>query len=244
MQKKLKTYKDIETIYCSGCFHGTINRVIAEAIDNLNLREKTIGVNSQGCGSFVSDYMNLDFVEAPLGLAIPVAVGIKNVQPEKNVITYQGDGDILSFGLNELIHSASRGDKITVIMINNLVMAQSGGQMSSTSLLGQVTDTTPYGRSEERQGKQIKIAEILAKLSGCAYVNRVTVDTSENVNLAIKAVEEAISYQIEGKGFSFIEFISTCPTFWNKSPIESRKWLQEIVTDSYPLGLIKRTVSR
>jgi 2-oxoglutarate ferredoxin oxidoreductase subunit beta len=244
MQKDLKTFKDIETVYCSGCFHGTINRVIGEAIDNLKLRKNIIGVNSQGCGSFVSDYMNLDFVEAPVGLAIPVAIGIKNVQPEKSVITYQGDGDILSFGLNELMHSASRGDKITVIMINNLVMAQSGGQMSSTSLLGQVTDTTPYGRSEEKQGKQIKIAEIISKLPGSAYVSRVSVDTAENVNFARKSIEDALLFQIEGKGFSFIEFISTCPTFWYKTPVESRKWLQEIVTDVYPLGLIKRTVSR
>lgn len=244
MQKNIKTFKDVETVYCSGCFHGTINKVIGEAIDSLKLRENTIGINSQGCGSFISDYMNLDFVEAPLGLAIPVAVGIKNTQPDKNIITYQGDGDLLSFGLSELMHSATRGDKITVVMINNLVMGQTGGQMSSTSLIGQITDTTPYGRSQEREGKQIKIAEIIAKLPGTAYVNRVSVDTPENTDLAKKAIEEAISFQIEGKGFGFIEFISTCPTFWNKSPVESRKWLQEVVTDVYPLGLIKRTVTR
>lgn len=244
MQKNITTFKDIETVYCSGCFHGTINKVLGEAIDTLKLRESVIGVNSQGCGSFVSDYMNLDFVEAPLGLSIPVAVGIKNTQPDKSVITYQGDGDLLSFGLSELMHSATRGDKITVIMINNLVMGQTGGQMSSTSLIGQVTDTTPYGRSQEREGKQIKIAEIIAKLPGSAYVNRVSVDTPENADLAKKAIQEALSFQIEGKGFSFIEFISTCPTFWYKTPVESRQWLQEVVTDVYPLGLIKRTVSR
>lgn len=237
-----KTFKDVETVYCSGCFHGTINRVIGEAIDNLKIRQHVIGVNSQGCGSFISDYMNMDFVEAPIGLAIPVAAGIKKVHPDKSVITYQGDGDIVSFGLNELIHAASKGEKITVIMINNLVMAQTGGQMSSTSLVGQLTDTTPYGRSEEINGRQIKVAEMIAKLPGSAYVSRVTVDTAERVDFAIKTVQEALSSQIEGKGLSFIEFISTCPTYWNKTPTQARKWLQEIVTDSFPLGLIKRTV--
>lgn len=237
-----KTFKDVETVYCSGCFHGTINRVIGEAIDNLKIRQDIIGVNSQGCGSFISDYMNMDFIEAPIGLAIPVAAGIKKVNPDKSVITYQGDGDIVSFGLNELIHAASKGEKITVIMINNLVMAQTGGQMSSTSLVGQLTDTTPYGRSEEINGRQIKIAEMIAKLPGSAYVSRVTVDTAERVDFAIKTVQEALSFQIEGKGLSFVEFISTCPTYWYKTPTQSRKWLQEVVTDAFPLGLIKRTV--
>lgn len=244
MKTSEKTFKDVDTVYCSGCYHGTINRVIGDAIDNLKLRENVIGINSQGCGSFVSDYMNMDFIEAPTGLAVPVATGIKNVHPDKVLLTYQGDGDILSFGMNELIHAASKGEKITVIMINNLVMAQSGGQMSSTSLVGQVTDTTPYGRSEERQGKQVKIAEMIARLPGSAYVSRVTVDTAERADMARKSVEEALSFQIEGKGFSFIEFISTCPTFWHKTPTESRKWLQEVVTDAFPLGLLKRTVNR
>ncbi len=237
-----KTYKDIETVYCSGCYHGTINRLLGEAIDTLKIREQIIGVNSQGCGSFISDYMNIDFIEAPLGLSIPVASGIKKVQPDKIVLTYQGDGDTVSFGLNELIHAGSKGEKITVIMINNLVMAQTGGQMSSTSLVGQVTDTTPYGRSEELNGCQIKIAEMIAKLTGTAYVARLSVDTPENYDFALKSVKEALLFQIEGKGLSFIEFISTCPTFWYKSPVESRKWLQEIVTESFPLGLIKRTI--
>lgn len=239
-----KTFKDIETVYCSGCYHGTINRVIGEAIDSLKIRESVIGINSQGCGSFISDYMNMDFIEAPVGLSIPVAAGIKKVQPDKTILTYQGDGDIVSFGLNELIHAASKGEKITVIMINNLVMAQTGGQMSSTSLLGQITDTTPYGRSEELNGRQIKVAEMIAKMSGSAYVSRVSVDTPENVDFALKSVKEALLFQMEGKGLSFIEFISTCPTFWHKSPTESRKWLQDVVTDSFPLGLIKKTVAR
>ncbi len=240
----INTFKDIETVYCPGCYHGTINRLIGETIDKMGIREKTIGVNTQGCGSFVSDYMNMDFIEAPPGLAPSVAVGIKHVLPDRVLLTYQGDGDLLSFGLSELVHTASKGEKITVILINNLVMAQSGGQMSPTTIIGQVTETTPYGRSVERTGKHLKISEMISKLPGSAYVSRVTVDTLEHIEQAKKSLEEAFSYQLEGKGFSFVEFLSLCPTFWYKTPTESRTWLQEKLIYQFPIGLIKRTIAK
>jgi len=237
----LKTFKNINTVYCSGCFHGIINRILGEAIDSLDIRSDCIGVNSSRCSSFISDYMNLDFVEAPLGHSISVARGIKNVHSDKVIFTYQEEGDLLDSGMNELIHSANIGENITVIMVNNLVNTQSGGQMSSTTLVGQITETTPYGRSIERHGQPIKIAEMIAKMSGSAYVCRVTVDTNERIRQAEKALKDAISFQLEGKGFSFVEFMSMCPTYWDKSPIESRKWLREKVMKEFPIGLIKRT---
>jgi 2-oxoglutarate ferredoxin oxidoreductase subunit beta len=242
--QELKSFKDVETVYCAGCFHGIINRLIGEVIDKMGIREKTIGVNTQGCGSFISDYMNLDFVEAPPGLSPSVATGIKHVYPDRVLLTYQGDGDLLSFGISDLLHAASKGEKITVILINNLVMAQSGGQMSPTTLIGQVTDTTPYGRSVERSGKHMRIAEMVAKLPGSAYVSRVTVDIPERIEQARKALEDAISFQLEGKGFSFVEFLSLCPTFWYKTPTESRTWLQEKLLYQFPVGLIKRTSAK
>jgi 2-oxoglutarate ferredoxin oxidoreductase subunit beta len=241
---KVETFKDIETIYCAGCFHGLIHRIIGEVIDKNNLREEIIGVNTHGCSSFISDYMNMDFIEAPPGFAPSIASGIKNVNPDKLVITYQGDGDLLSFGMSELIHCASKGEKITVILINNLVMAQTGGQISPLSLVGQVTETSPYGRSLERHGKNIKISELVAKLSGSAYVARVTVDTPERIEQAKKVLNEAFSFQIEGKGFTFVEFISLCPPFWNKSPLEAKKWLQESLINEYPIGVLKKTITK
>ncbi len=242
--KELKSFKDIETVYCSGCFHGTINRLIGEAIDKMGLKESVIGVNTQGCASFISDYMNLDFVEAPAGLAPSVAMGIKNVHPDKILLTYQGDGDLLSFGMSDLIHAAAKGSKITVFLINNLVMAQTGGQVSPTSILGQITDTTPYGKSIEKDGNHINIAEMVARLSGAAYVSRVTVDIPSRIEQARKTIQEALTFQMEGKGFSFVEFLSTCPTYWYKTPIESRTWLQETLIQQFPIGLIKKSYTK
>lgn len=241
MKTTIKTFKDVETIYCSGCFHGLINRILGEIIDRKKIQDKVIGVNTQGCSSFISNYMNMDFIEAPPGFAPSIASGIKNVHPDKIVITYQGDGDLLSYGMNELINLATKGEKITVILVNNLVMAQTGGQMSPTSLVGQITETTPYGKSAEKNGKNLKISEIIAKLPGVAYVNRVTVDTNERIEKAKRAIEEAIEFQMEGKGFTFVEILAICPPFWNKTPLESRKWLQETLINEFPLGLMKRT---
>lgn len=241
MTSKIKTFKDVETIYCSGCFHGLINRLISEVIDKKNLRDKVIGVNTQGCSSFISDYMNIDFIEAPPGFAPSIASGIKNVHPDKIVFTYQGDGDLLSYGMNELINLANKGEKITVILVNNLVMAQTGGQMSPTSMVGQITETSPFGKSAEKNGKHMKISELISRLSGVAYVNRVTVDTNERIDKAKRAIEEAIEFQMEGKGFTFIEILAICPPYWDKSPVDSRKWLQETLINEFPLGLMKRT---
>lgn len=238
------TFKDIETVYCSGCSYGLINKVIGETIDKLNLREKVIIVNSQGCSSFSHQYLNVDFVEAPAGLATSVATGLKNVYPEKIIITYQGDGDLLSFGMDDLIHTSARGTKITSFLINNLTMSNAGGYMSPTSIVGQITKTTPYGRSIEKCGKQIKIGEMLSKMQGTAYIARASTDSFENMDMTKKIIEEALIYQIEGKGFTFVEFMSMCPTFWYKDPVASRKWLQETIFHLFPLGIIKRTQSK
>ena len=238
------TFKDIDTVYCAGCSYGLINKILAETIDKLDLREKTIMVTSQGCSSFVHEYLDLDFIEAPSGLATSVATGLKKVYPEKIIITYQGDGDLLCSGMSDLIHTSSRGEKITTLLINNLNMANLRGYMTPTSLVGQITKTTPYGRSVDKNGKQIKISEILAKMQGTAYVARVSTDNNERINDARKALEDSLIFQIEGKGFSFVEFLSMCPTFWYKTPVESKKWLQETLLHQFPVSVIKRTVSK
>ncbi|MFN8672627.1 MAG: thiamine pyrophosphate-dependent enzyme [Candidatus Sericytochromatia bacterium] len=238
------TFKDIDTVYCAGCSYGLINKLIAETIDVLGLREKTIIVNSQGCTSFGSDYLNVDFIEAPAGMATSVATGLKKVYPEKIIITYQGDGDLLFSGMDSLIHTASRGEKITTFLINNLNMANIGGYMSPTSIVGQVTKTTPYSRSIDKNGKQIKISEIISRLQGSAFVARVSTDNNERMAIARKTIEEALLFQIEGKGFTFIEFLAMCPTYWNKSPVDSRKWVQETLIHQFPVSTIKRTLSK
>ena len=225
--------------YCPGCTHGIVHRLVAEAMDELNIRENTIGVAPVGCAVFAYDYFNCDMQEASHGRAPAVATGIKRVLPDKIVFTYQGDGDLASIGTAEIVHAANRGEKLTTIFINNAIYGMTGGQMAPTTLLGQVTVTSPYGRKAEEAGYPIRMSEMLATLEGVAYIERVSVHDIRHINQAKKAIKKAFEYQIAGKGFSLVEVLSTCPTNWGMTPIESFEWLKENMIPYYPLGVKK-----
>jgi len=242
MQKvfqKPKSMSDVELHYCPGCTHGIVHRLVAEVIDELNIEDKTIGVAPVGCAVFAYNYFECDMQEAAHGRAPAVATGIKRVNPENIVFTYQGDGDLASIGTAETVHAAARGENITVIFINNAIYGMTGGQMAPTSLLGQVTTTSPYGRNPEIQGHPIRVSEMLSTLDGAAYISRVSVDTVKNINNAKKAIKKAFETQIQGKGFSLVEVLSTCPTNWGMSPIEALEWLRQNMIPQYPLGVFK-----
>ena len=225
--------------YCPGCTHGIVHRLVAEVMDELNIREDTIGVAPVGCAVFAYDYFNCDMQEASHGRAPAVATGIKRVLPDKVVFTYQGDGDLASIGTGEIIHAANRGEKLTTIFINNAIYGMTGGLMAPTSLPGQVTDTSPYGRKVEESGYPIRMSELLAALEGVAYVERVSVHDVRHINQAKKAIRKAFEYQIAGRGFSMVEVLSTCPTNWGKTPVESLEWLKDNMIPCYPLGVKK-----
>ncbi|HZJ56688.1 MAG TPA: thiamine pyrophosphate-dependent enzyme [Clostridia bacterium] len=225
--------------YCPGCTHGIIHCLIAEVIDELGIREKTVGVAPVGCAVFAYEYFNCDMHEAAHGRAPAVATGIKRVLPDNVVFTYQGDGDLASIGIAEIVHAANRGEKITTIFVNNAIYGMTGGQMAPTSLLGQVTATSPYGRDPETEGHPIKVSEMLATLEGVAYIERVSVHDIRNINRAKRAIKKAFQVQLEGKGFAMIEVLSTCPTNWGMTPVESLKWVKENMIPYYPLGVKK-----
>ncbi|MBE3101967.1 MAG: 2-oxoglutarate oxidoreductase [Firmicutes bacterium] len=225
--------------YCPGCTHGIVHRLVAEVIDELNVREKTVGVAPVGCAVFAYDYFNCDMQEAAHGRAPAVATGIKRVLPNNVVFTYQGDGDLASIGAAEIVHAATRGEKITTIFINNAIYGMTGGQMAPTTLLGQVTTTSPYGRSAEQAGYPIRMSEMLATLEGAVYIERVSVHDIKHINQAKKAIRKAFEYQLAGKGFSLVEVLSTCPTNWGMTPTESFEWLKDNMIPYYPLGVKK-----
>ena len=227
---------DVPTHYCPGCTHGIIHRLIAEVIDELGVREKTIGISPVGCAVLAYDYFNCDFVEASHGRAPAVATGIKRVLPDSVVFCYQGDGDLASIGAAEIVHAATRGEKITVIFVNNAIYGMTGGQMAPTTLPGQRTTTSPRGRDVESAGYPIRVAELLSSLSGVAYIARVSATSPANVTKAKRAVRKAFEMQIDGKGFSLVEFLSTCPINWGMSPLEAMKWVDEKMSLYYPLG--------
>ncbi len=237
--EKPKALTDKPFHYCPGCTHGIVHRLVAEAIDELGIREKTIGVAPVGCAVFAYDYFNCDMHEAAHGRAPAVATGIKRVLPDNVVFTYQGDGDLASIGAAEIVHAANRGEKITTIFINNAIYGMTGGQMAPTSLLGQVTTTSPYGRSAEKEGHPIRMSEMLATLEGVAYIERVSVHDIKNITKAKKAIKKAFEVQLAGKGFALVEVLSTCPTNWGMTPIEALKWLEENMIPYYPLGVKK-----
>ena len=212
--------------YCPGCTHGICHRLVAEVLDELGVEGDTIGVAPVGCAVMAYNYFNCDMQEAAHGRAPAVATGIKRVFPDKVVFTYQGDGDLAAIGTAETVHSATRGENITVIFINNTIYGMTGGQMAPTTLPGQVTQTSPYGRDTKTQGNPIRIAEMLSTLDGPSYIARVSLDTVQNIKKAKAAIKKAFQYQIEGKGFSLIEVLSTCPTNWGLSPLEAIKRLQ------------------
>jgi len=225
--------------YCPGCGHGIIHRLVAECMDELDIREKTIGICPVGCGVLAYEYFNCDMLEAAHGRAPAVGTGLKRVLKDRIIFTYQGDGDLASIGMAEIVHAASRGEKISVFFINNTVYGMTGGQMAPTTLLGQVTTTSPYGRDKDREGYPIRIAEMLAPFEGTAYVSRVAINTPANVARAKKAVKKAFETQMQGLGFSLVEILSTCPTNWGMGPVEAMKWLESNMIPYYPLGDLK-----
>lgn len=227
---------EVSTHYCPGCTHGVAHRLVAEVLDEMGLRERTIGVASVGCSVFAYNYFNLDFVQCPHGRAPAMATGIKRTLPDRVVFTYQGDGDLLSIGTTEIVHAAGRGENITVIFINNTNYGMTGGQMAPTTLPGQKTTSSPKGRDVETQGYPIKAAEMLATLDGAGYIVRRSLHDPKNIRLAKKAIRMAFETQVRGLGFSMVELLSTCPTNWGMSPIQATKWVESTVMPYYPLG--------
>lgn len=225
--------------YCAGCTHGIVHRLVAEVIDELGIEGDTVAVAPVGCAVMSYDYFNCDVIEAPHGRAPAVATGIKRALPNNVVFTYQGDGDLAAIGTAETVHSATRGENITVIFINNTIYGMTGGQMAPTSLPNQVTQTTPYGRDVNTAGYPLRICELLSNVDGVALAQRVSVDCVKNVNIAKKAIKKAFQNQIDKKGFSIVEVLSTCPTNWGMTPVEALQWLRDNMIPYYPLGVYK-----
>ncbi len=237
--QKPKSLCDVPLHYCPGCTHGIVHRLVAEAIDELGIEGRTIGVASVGCSVFTYNYFECDMVQAAHGRAPAVATGVKRSDPNNIVFTYQGDGDLASIGTAETVHAAARNENITIIFINNAIYGMTGGQMAPTSLPGQVTQTSPYGRDVNTVGYPVRICEMLSELEGASYLERVAVNNVKNVKAAKKAIKKAFQNQIEGKGFSLIEIVSTCPTNWGKTPEKAMEWLEENMLPYYPLGVYK-----
>ncbi len=227
------------THYCPGCTHGIAHRLVAEVLDEMEVRETTIGVASVGCSVFAYNYFNLDFVQAPHGRAPAMATGVKRVLPDRIVFTYQGDGDLASIGTGEIIHAATRGENITVVFINNANYGMTGGQMAPTTLPGQKTTSSPNGRDVEMMGFPIRMAELLSKLDGACYVVRRSLHDLKNIRLAKKALRIAFETQRRGLGFSLVELLSTCPTNWGLTPVQSLDWVEEKMVPYYPIGDFK-----
>lgn len=237
--EKTKGLTDNELHYCPGCTHGIIHRLVAEVLEELGVLGKTVGVASVGCSVFSYNYFNCDMIQAAHGRAPAVATGAKRAYPDNVVFTYQGDGDLAAIGTAETVHSAARGENITVIFVNNAIYGMTGGQMAPTTLPKQVTQTSPYGRDVTVVGYPVKVCEMLSQVDGATYLERVAVNNVKNINKAKKAIKKAFQNQIEGKGFSLIEVLSTCPTNWGLSPKDAIKWLDENLETYYPLGVYK-----
>ena len=225
--------------YCPGCTHGIVHRLVAEAIDALGIEGKTIGIAPVGCSVFAYNYFECDMIEAAHGRAPAVATGVKRTHPDNIVFTYQGDGDLAAIGTAETVHVAARGENLTIIFINNAIYGMTGGQMAPTSLPGQVTTTSPYGRDPKIQGNPIRVCEMLSTLDGVAYAERVAVNNPKNVLKAKKAIQKAFQNQIDKKGLSIVEVVSTCPTNWGMTPADALKWVDEKMIPYYPLGVYK-----
>ncbi len=236
---KPKALTDAPLHYCPGCTHGIIHRLVAEAIDELGIQGNTIGVAPVGCSVFAYNYFNVDMVQAAHGRAPAVATGIKRSDKNNIVFTYQGDGDLAAIGTAETVHSAARGENITVIFVNNAIYGMTGGQMAPTTLPGQVTQTSPYGRDVNTVGYPVKVCELLSNVDGAYYLERVAVNNVKNIKAAKAAIKKAFRNQIDGKGFSLIEVVSTCPTNWGMSPTDALVWVEEKMIPYYPLGVYK-----
>lgn len=237
--EKPKVLTDKPLHYCPGCTHGIVHRLVAQAIEELSIEGKTIGVVPVGCSVMAYDYFKTDMVEASHGRAPAVATGLRRALPDRVIFTYQGDGDLASIGTAETVHAAARNENITVIFINNAIYGMTGGQMAPTSLPGQVTQTSPYGRDVKQCGYPVKICEMLAQLEGPAYLERVSVNNVKHVLAAKKAIRHAFENQLAGKGFSLIEVLSSCPTNWGMTPEKALDWIEEKMIPYYPLGVFK-----
>ena len=232
-----KALADVKTHYCPGCTHGIIHRLVAEAIDALDIEGSTVGIAPVGCSVMAYDYFNCDMIEAPHGRAPAVATGVKRARPDCTVFTYQGD--LAAIGTAETVHAATRGENITIIFVNNAIYGMTGGQMAPTTLPGQITQTTPYGRDVKVAGNPIRVCEMLSTLDGVALAQRVAVDTVAHVREAKKAIQKAFENQHKGLGFSIVEVVSSCPTNWGLTPVEALEWLRENMIPYYPLGVYK-----
>jgi 2-oxoglutarate ferredoxin oxidoreductase subunit beta len=230
---------DVVTHYCPGCTHGVIHRLVAEVLDELGLRERTLGVAPVGCSVFAYNYFNTDFLEAPHGRAPALATGFKRLRPDMIVFTYQGDGDLASIGTAEIIHAANRGEKFTTIFVNNAIYGMTGGQMAPTTMPGQITTTSPRGRDVRDVGMPLRMCELLSTLATPAYLERVSVHHPLHIIKAKQAIRRAFMYQTEGRCFSLVEVLSTCPTNWGKTPEESTEWLKDNMIPYYPLRVFK-----
>lgn len=228
---------DIPMHYCPGCTHGIAHRLVAETIDELGIEGKAIGISPVGCAYNNYLYFNCDMIQAAHGRAPAVATGVKRSRPENVVFTYQGDGDLAAIGTAEIVHAATRGENITVVFINNTIYGMTSGQMAPTTLVGQVTTTTPFGRDAKYSGYPIRVSEMLATLEGPAYIERVSLHDIKNIKKAKAAVKKAFKVQIAGKGFSLVEILSTCPTNWGLNPVESLKRVENDMVPHYPLGV-------
>ncbi|MDR2529445.1 MAG: 2-oxoglutarate oxidoreductase [Synergistaceae bacterium] len=230
---------DVHTHYCPGCTHGVAHRLVCEAIEELGLQNKVMGIAPVGCAVLMHEYMDLDFIEAPHGRAPALASGMKAVRPDKIVFTYQGDGDLASIGMGEIVHTMNRGLPLTIIFINNAIYGMTGGQMAPTTLLGQKSTTSPAGRTAKASGYPIRMCELLATLEGPAYIERAALTQPKYIVKAKQAVLKAFKNQAEGKGMSFVELLSTCPTNWGARPVDACKWLEDNMMPYYPLGVYK-----
>ncbi len=234
--KRTEGLTDKQFHYCPGCTHGIIHRLVAEAMEELDLLGSAVGVAPVGCSVFCYNYFNCDMQEAAHGRAPAVATGIKRVCPDLAVFTYQGDGDLASIGTAEIVHAAMRGEKITTIFVNNAIYGMTGGQMAPTTLVGQKATTAPFGREESHAGLPLRMSEMLSTIPKAVFVERVSVHDVKHIVQAKKAIKKAFQIQTEGKGFTFVEVLSTCPTNWGKTPVEALKWLEENMIPYYPLG--------
>ena len=234
---------DVTTNYCPGCTHGIIHKLVAQVIDELGCEGETVGVAPVGCSVMAYNFFGCDMVEAPHGRAPAVATGLKRALPDNVIFTYQGDGDLAAIGTAETVHAATRGENITIIFVNNAIYGMTGGQMAPTSLPGQVTQTSPYGRDVKLCGWPIRVCELLATLEGPEYIARVAVNNVKNVKAAGKAIKKAFQNQVEGKGFSLIEVVSACPTNWGMTPQKALEWVESDMIPYYPLGVYKDRIA-
>ena len=237
--QKPRALTDAPLHYCPGCTHGIVHRLVAEALDELGIEGKTVGIAPVGCAVMAYNYFSCDMVEAAHGRAPAVATGIKRAIPDNIVFTYQGDGDLASIGTAEIVHAAARRENITVVFINNAIYGMTGGQMAPTSLPGQVTQTSPYGRDVKTVGYPVKVCEMLAQVDGAAYLERVAVNSVKHVKAAKKAILKAFQNQLDGKGFSLVEVLSSCPTNWGMTPQKALAWIESDMIPYYPLGVYK-----